>query len=109
MTQAYPLYDELLKRAEQQTGKAIDVKQICTTINSLGQNMPAEEASIHYHDIAALILHHELLANKGVLLSNVPYEGKTINGGRGIIHYVINLPPILQHIIAQYLEDPMCV
>lgn len=105
MTQPYPLYDELLKRVEARNEKGIDIKRICTTINGISQSMKTENANHHYEEIAALILHHEISNNNGVLLSSIPYDGRVMTGGKGILHYPMNLPPLLQQIIAQYIED----
>jgi hypothetical protein len=103
---AYPLYDRLLALAEKEKGKPVDVNFICNNINAL-ERAPnnAAGAADHYYEIAALILHHESLTNKGLLLL-VPYEGRTANGGRGIIYNIAALPPVLQHIIAIYLKNP---
>lgn len=102
----YPLYDELLRRVEARTEKGIDIKRICTTINNIATTHSPGETIEHYREIGSLILHHELLANNGVLLSPVPYEGRVMVGGKGILHSIMNLPPLLQQIIAQYIEDP---
>lgn len=105
MARPYPLYDELLKQVEERTEKAIDIKRVCTTINNIAQTLPPEAAAEHYREIGALVLHHELISNGGVLLSPVPYDGKVMVGGKGVLHYITNMPPILQQIIAQYVED----
>jgi len=102
----YPLYDELLKRVHARAEKTIDIKRICTTINNISLTHSQEDASEHYREIGALILHHELLSNNGVLLSPVPYDGRLMAGGKGVLNYIMNLSPILQQIIAQYIEDP---
>lgn len=102
----YPLYDELLRRVEARTEKAIDIKRICTTINNIATTHTSEETVEHYREIGALILHHELLTNNGVLLSSVPHEGRVMIGGKGILYNIMNFPPLLQQIIAQYVEDP---
>lgn len=104
--QPYPLYDELLRRVNAREEKGIDIHRICTTINNISYTHSPAETQDHYREIDALILHHELLSNNGVLLSHVPYEGRVMVGGKGILYYIMNLPPILQQIIAQYLEDP---
>ena len=103
--QPYPLYDELVKQVNARTEKGIDVKRVCTTINTIAQTHTPEEVSEHYREIGALILHHELLINNGVLLSTVPYDGRVMVGGKGVLHNIMNLPPLLQQIIAQYIED----
>ncbi|CAH6420779.1 Hypothetical protein HVR_LOCUS1289 [uncultured virus] len=105
MAQPYPLYDELVKRVEARNEKGIDIKRVCTTINGISQSMRPEDANHHYAEIAALILHYEITSNSGVLLSPIPYDGKVMAGGKGILHYPMNLPPLLQQIIAQYIED----
>lgn len=104
--QPYPLYDDLYHRVNERLDKAIDIKKICTTINSIAQPpTSAEEALAHYKEIGALILHHELLSNNGYLITQVPFEGKLMAGGKGLLYYIMTLPPILQQIIAQYIED----
>lgn len=102
----YPLYDELLRRVNARTEKGIDIKRICTTISNIATTHKPEEVAEHYQEIGALILHYELLANNGVLLSLIPYEGRLMVGGKGILYHITNLPPLLQQIIAQYVEDP---
>lgn len=105
MTQSYPLYDELLKKVENRKDKAgIDVKRVCSTINNLSQFLSAEEAKKHYDEICGLIIHHDVL-NRGMMTNIIPYEGKTMAGGKGILYSSINLPPLLQQIIAQYIEE----
>jgi hypothetical protein len=105
MSQPYPLYDELAKRVAARSEKTIDIKRICTTINNIAQTHTPEEMSEHYREIGALILHHDIITN-GSLLSLIPYDGRIMVGGKGILHYIMNLPPNLQQIIAQYIEDP---
>ncbi len=102
--QPYPLYDDLYQRVIQRNDKTIDIKKICTTINNIGQPS-AEEALSHYKEIGALILHHELLSNNGHLMTQIPFDGKLMVGGKGLLYYIMTLPPILQQIIGQYIED----
>lgn len=106
MAQPYPLYDELVRRVEARSEKTIDIRRVCTTINNIAQTHTPKDMAEHYTEIGALILHHELLANNGVLLSPVPYDGRVMVGGKGILNFIMNLPPNLQQIIAQYVEDP---
>lgn len=101
MSKHYPLYDELTRRSE----SALDIKCICTTINNIAHTHTPEDVSEHYREIGALILHHDLIHNNGVLLSPVPYDGRIRVGGKGVLHYIMNLPPNLQQIIAQYIEN----
>jgi len=105
MAKPYPLYDKLRANVESRVEKTIDIKRVCTSINGIAQTLSPEETNEHYREIAALILHHELITNGGVLLSSTPYDGKVMAGGKGILYYVKNLPPILQQIIAQYVEE----
>lgn len=104
MLQSYPLYDKLVTDVHARAEKGIDIKRVCTTINNIAQSLPSSDAADHYMEIGALILHHELLTNNGVLLSSIPYDGKVMIGGKGILYYIMNLPPHLQQIIAQYIE-----
>jgi len=104
MLRSYPLYDDLLRQVEARKDKYIDIKRVSSTINNISQSLQPDDAAEHYREIAALILHHEISSNKGVLLSSTPYDGKVMVGGKGILHNIMNLPPILQQIIAQYIE-----
>lgn len=104
MAQSYPLYDELLSRVQQSTDKTLDVRKMCMTINNIGQTLSTEQVTEHYREIAALILHHEV--KNGGTLSSVPFEGKVMIGGKGLLYQITNLPPILQQIIGKYVEDP---
>lgn len=105
MARVYPLYDELVKRVEARQEKAIDIKRVCKTINNISLSLRPEDALEHYREIQALIIHHEILSNGGMILSPVPFDGKVMAGRKGILNYIMNLPPLLQQIIAQYVED----
>lgn len=105
MTQPYPLYDSLVAKVEARKEKGINIKQICTTIINLSQTLPVEEAKKHYDEIAALILHHEIKSNGGIILSPVPYEAKVMIDNKGLLYVMMNLPPVLQQILAQYIEE----
>jgi hypothetical protein len=104
MTQSYPLYDQLIRKVNDRNEKSIDIKRLCITINNIVQTQSSEDSSEHYREISALILHHELLANNGVLLSPIPYEGKVMTGGKGVLYNITFLPPILQQILVEYIE-----
>ena len=101
----YPLYEQLLEKVNKRKEKNIDIKCICITINNISNNLSNSEAIEHYQEIAALILHHDLISNNGIMLSSVPYEGKTMIGGKGLLYVITNFPPQLQQIIAQYVEE----
>jgi hypothetical protein len=105
MARPYPLYDELLKRAEARVEKTIDIKRVCKTITNISLSLSQEDSLDHYREIQALIVHYEILSNGGILLSSVPFDGKVMAGRKGILNFIMNLPPLLQQIIAQYVED----
>lgn len=104
--QPYPLYDELVRRVNARDEKGIDINRVCTTINNIANTHSPDQIQDHYREIHALVLHHELLSNNGVILAHVPYEGKVMVGGKGLLYYIMNFPPLLQQIIAEYLENP---
>ena len=98
---SFSLYDELLKRISSEPVQ-YDWKKNSAVIN----NIPDHNLEIIY----ALILHHYYLANKSADLktkapNNLPYGGRAINGGKGIIYVVSNLPQSLQAVIAEYIKS----
>lgn len=101
-----PFYDKLFQLVSERHDKTIDVSKLCITINNICRTLPKEESDKYYNEIAFLILHHELLTNNGVLLSSIPYNGKLMSHDTGILYAITNIPPILQQMIAVYLEDP---
>lgn len=103
MIQPYPLYDDLVKQVASNQDKNIDIKRICNAINMLSQT--SEDALELYREIAALIIHHDIINNNGILLDQVPYGGKVMVGGKGLLMTIMNLPPSLQQIIAQFIEN----
>jgi len=105
MAQAYPLYDELVKRVEARVEKNIDIKRVCKTITNISLSLSQEDTLEHYNEIQALIIHYEILSNNGMLLSSVPFDGKVMAGRKGVLNFIMNLPPLLQQIIAQYVEN----
>lgn len=105
MSVPYPLYDKLLAKVKENPNRLIDVKKICSTINAICTNLSEIDRLDHYEEIAALIVHHESLKNDGILLSNVPYNGKVMIGGKGILYYMVSFPTELQHILYYYLEE----
>lgn len=103
MAQQYPLYEELLNRVKESTDKTVDIRKLCTTINSIGQTHTPDQVTDHYREIAALILHHEIINGT---VSSIPFEGKVMIGGKGLLLQVSNLPVVLQQIISKYIENP---
>lgn len=87
MTQAFPLYDELVATEGVPTP---DWRQV--------GSLPLERTQIMY----ALILHHSLqdsTQKKGGL----PYGLKLVEGGKGLICNLALLPTSLQQILGRYL------
>jgi hypothetical protein len=103
MIQPYPLYDNLVTQVTNNQGKNIDIKRICNTINMLSQ--VSDDGFELYREIGALIIHHHILHNEGNIVDQVPYGGKVMVGGKGVLMTIINLPPLLQQIIAQFIEN----
>jgi hypothetical protein len=103
MIQPYPLYDTLVTQVANNQDKNIDIKCVCNTINMLSQT--SEDALMIYREIAALIFHHDIIYNNGILLDQIPYGGKVMVGGKGLLMTIMNLPPNLQQIIAQFIEN----
>ena len=112
-SQPYPLYDYLAHKADLHKDRVIDLTSLCATINQMSYDPDCPDYMEHYREIAALIIHHDLINNKGITLSPTPYEGRTLGtgkgslgAGRGIVHSLANFPPKLQHILLHYVEDP---
>ena len=107
MAQHYPLYETLLRRiSERKEEHGIDVNRMCATISDISFTLSHEDIIAHYEEIHLLILHHEILSNKGVMFSDIPYGGNLMFGASGIIYTISELPPVLLNIIAEYLENP---
>jgi len=90
----FPLYFKL----KQNLITDYDIKIICSKINNL------DEESIEI--IQALILTF-YITNSGHIDINkfkLPYNGKTVAGGKGCYYTFNNLPIELQHIIATYVN-----
>lgn len=107
MALSYPLYDHLVKKVEARTEKNmdIDIRRICATINNIARTLNPVDCADHYKEIYMLILYHEIINNKGMLLSPTPFDPKIMDGHRGILMCIMNLPPQLQQIIAQYIFE----
>jgi hypothetical protein len=100
----FPLYDYLLNKVNTRVEKSIDIKNVCLTINDFSNTLSSEESILHYNNITALMYHHELLT-RGMLLTAAPFDGRIMVGGKGILYTISNLPPLLQQIIAQYVDE----
>lgn len=101
MSVVFPLYDDLLRQVGK-AGPAVDWRQLSATINGL----KPERCQIIY----ALILHHFLLEHNTKLRSwktardiPTPYGAKSLDGGKGLIYTLSNLPAPLQQILAEFV------
>jgi hypothetical protein len=105
MSVSYPLYDNLVKKADERADKQIDIRRLAATINNIARTMTQSDSNEHYEELHAIILHYEMLNNGGMLLSPTPFDPKVMECGKGILYYVMNLPPQLQQILTQYIYE----
>lgn len=105
MAVSYPLYDTLLTSVMSRGNYDVDIKRVCNTINGLSQNLSPADANAHYAEIQALIIHHDALT-RGIVSTpaSVPYGGTVMVGGKGVLNRIENMPPVLQRIIAEYIQ-----
>jgi len=95
----FPLYDELVKRAEGQTAPA--------DVWNYMMNLPPEPTEV----VFALIWHYAAL--HGALPVQVrtskrfalPYQGKLFEGGKGAIFRLEDLPTDLKAVLAVYVAS----
>lgn len=108
MAPAYPLYDQLLASVTARGTYDVDIKRVCNTISGLAQHLPPAQATEHYEEIQALIIHHDALTSLPTAASSspqpVPYGGTVMVGGKGVLNRIENMPPVLQRIIAEYVQ-----
>ena len=102
MTIPHPLYDKLLQRVNESSNKNIDINRLSVTINNISKNSSHEESNFHYKWIKSLIIHHALLHEN--LSSSIFYNCKVMPGDNGELYTTSNLPPLLQQIIAEYID-----
>jgi hypothetical protein len=100
----YPLYDELVRKVKARSENGVDIKRLCSTINNIAQTNSTESMLEHYAEIGALILHYEFIIT-GSIPTAIPYDAKIMVGGKGILYTITSMPPDLQRIIGQYIED----
>lgn len=105
MAQEYPLYDDLVNRVSERELKGVDIDNVCSVINNISLNLTNDDALEHYREIGAIIMHYAILNDQLGSKSTTPYESKVMVGGKGLLYYITNLPPMLQQIIAQYIDD----
>lgn len=104
MYSSYPLYEELVRKVEARKDKGVDINRVCLTITNIERIVDNKElAAEHYEEIIWLITHHHIVT-KGVE-TPIPYDVKIMIGGKGILGCMDNMPPMLQQILAQYIEE----
>ncbi len=103
MAQQFPLYERLFRKVKHNHTDVIDIGKICSTITNI-KSLESPCCDMHFNNIAALIIHHEILTG-GALLSTRPYDIRVFTGGKGIIVKMLNLPKPLQQIIAEYIKE----
>jgi len=94
----------LLEHVKTRETKDIDLKKICATIKKISESSKPEEVTEHYREIDALVIHHATLMN-GSVPDEPPFSGRFMPGSMGILCNMLNFPPLLQQIIAQYIEE----
>jgi hypothetical protein len=92
MARQFPLYESLLKRI-QKDAETPNWTRLCSIISNLDEK--------HSETIASIIYHHSILNQGGN--EGIPYNGCSLNIGRGCTFTPETLPLILQLIIAQYI------
>lgn len=97
MVQPFPLYDKLYQRVTAKSESVIELKKICATINSIDEQE-------HNDIIFALIYHHEMKEVNGIRFKAAPYGGVLFKSGKGTTFDMTKIPPILQKIIAEYIQ-----
>jgi hypothetical protein len=98
----YPLYDKLIEQIKEKKDNNINIDQLCLTINALAF-LDKNDAIDHYQEMYALLLHHELVINNGVLFSKIPNEGKLLHGEK-VLYTPAKMPVQPRQLIAQYID-----
>jgi len=102
MAKLFPLYDRLRQKTQTMV-EPVQLGSICATITNI-KTLESPYSDEHFYNLAALIVHHELVSN-GFLSSNRPYGIDVFTGGKGIIVKMADLPKPLQQIIAEYIKE----
>ena len=105
MAQRFPLYDFLSTKSNNLKIDETEVRRVCAAINHILED--GNDDRLEYLEILyALILHSYFLEPKGKTKPGmIPYTGRTFENGRGIIYTFSHLPPKLQQIIVQYVNE----
>jgi hypothetical protein len=91
-----PLYDELLEKVKMRPVQ-IEILVLCKTLRELYKE--------HAEFVFILIVHHEsFVATSTAKIKTMPYNGKKVDGGKGIVYMIKYLPPLLHQIINAYFE-----
>jgi len=102
MAVSFPLYDDLRRQVESAAKvSSIDWKILAPTVNGLSTKQ--------CQTIYALILHHYLLDNPVKLRTGkdiaIPYSAKVLDGGKGLVYTLGNLPLPLQQVLAEFITN----
>jgi len=114
----YPLYDTLWASISD-VPNDLDLKELFDTINSIGRNLDREDATAHYLEIGALILHYDLINGKSSLkldqldrltgrskeiASIIPMGGKALPGNNAFTYTLTVLPLDLVKLLRAYID-----
>jgi hypothetical protein len=105
MLKDYPLYDDLVEKITLRENPNIDIKLLCNNINNISNNLQSNDYLEHYNEICALIIHHHFKLNFKSNMNILPFNSKIMFGGKGILFNISKFDPLLQQIIAQYINE----
>jgi len=96
MIKDYPLYDDLVEKIKLRETPNID---------NISNNLQSNDYLEHYNEVCALIIHHNFKSNFKSNMNILPFNSKIMFGGKGILFNISKFDPLLQQIIAQYIND----
>lgn len=109
--QPYPLYEELLeivernnKNAVNRRGQTLDIMNICSTINSISDQLSKDDAIDHYKELYLIIYYYYVKSNGGSEWTFLPKGMKELPGGLGCRCQFTSLDYKLQQIINEYIK-----
>lgn len=91
----------ILKQKSEKIEQTINITTLCSTINSMSKKIDQKNCIQHYENIAMLIYHHWYINSNNQNM--LPYNAKTMNGGKGLLFNNQDIPPVLQKILACYI------
>jgi hypothetical protein len=97
------LYDNLLVQVNNLGSENhIDINRVSRTIGNIHKNLHEDDAEYHYKMIGYLIIHHKLITDK-INITVIPYDCQIMEGNKGILPTMEDLPVLLQKILSQYV------